>query len=172
MRTAFLICSERLAQLNKLLPKIRRGTYLATVKVMPGQTIVIRLLEYDRLQPILRTDFIQEHLPYRPLRLGCQVAVPQRHVDTRLESIVERLHAIRCEEQDPLEILQQPEEDGYQGVAVDVLDGALLEEDVGFIEEKDGAPAVRDVEDFVEFGFQFAWVGAEFAGADHVKRAF
>ena len=93
-------------------------------------------------------------------------------MNTRLESIVERLHAIRCEEQDPLEILQQPEEDGYQGVAVDVLDGALLEEDIGFVEEKDGAPAVRDIEDFVEFGFQFARVSAEFAGADHVKRAF
>ena len=127
---------------------------------MSCQTVIIRLLEDDRLQPILRTDFVQEHLPHRPLRLGRQLAIPKRHVDTRLESIIERLHAVRGKEQDPLEVLEQPEEDGNQSVAVDVLDGTLLEEDIGFVEEQDGTPAVGDVEDFVKFGFQFARVGS------------
>jgi hypothetical protein len=45
-----------------------------------------------------------------------------------------------------LEVLEEAQEDGDQGVAVDVLDGALLEEDVGFVEEEDGAPGVGYVE--------------------------
>lgn len=102
---------------------------------MSGQTIIIRLFEDDLLQSILRTDFVQEHLPHCPLRFRGQLAIPKRHVDARLEGIVERLHAIGRKEQYALEIFKETEEDGDQGIAVDILDGALLQEHIGFVKE-------------------------------------
>lgn len=93
-------------------------------------------------------------------------------MDPRLERIVERLNTVRRQEQDALEVLQQAQEDGHQRVAVDVLDGALLEEDVGFVEQEHGAPGVRNVEDLLQLGFEGAGVGAQLAGGDHVEGAF
>lgn len=92
-------------------------------------------------------------------------------MDARLEGLVEGLDAVRREEEDALVILEQAEEGGDERVAVDVVQGALLEEDVGLIEEEDGFPDGRDIEDARELLLEIARVRAELAGGDGVERA-
>ena len=87
-------------------------------------------------------------------------------MDARLEGLVEGLNAVRGEEEDALEVLEQAQEDRDEGVAMDVLHRALLEEDVGFVEEEDRVPGVRDFEDLGQFEFEFFGGGAEVAGGD------
>ena len=66
-------------------------------------------------------------------------------MDARDKGFVERLDAVSGEEEDALEVLEEAEEDADEGVAVDVVDGAFFEEDVGFVEEEERAPAMCDV---------------------------
>ena len=93
-------------------------------------------------------------------------------MDAGLEGVVEGLDAVGGKEEDALEVLEQTQEDGDECVAVDVLHGALLEEDVGFVEQQDAAPAVREVEHLLQLGFQIPRVRAQLAGCDHVEWAF
>jgi hypothetical protein len=71
-----------------------------------------------------------------------------------------------------LEVFEEAEEDGDEGVAVDVLNSSLLEEDVCFVKKEDCTPGVGDVEDLLEFCLEGSGVGAELASADHVQWAF
>jgi hypothetical protein len=66
-------------------------------------------------------------------------------MDSRDERFVKRLDTVRREEEDALEVLEQAEEDADQGVAVYVVDGALFEENIRFVEEEECTPAVCDV---------------------------
>lgn len=68
-----------------------------------------------------------------------------------------------------MEVFEEAEEDGDEGVAVEVVHGAFLEEDVGFVEEEDGVPGVGYVEDAVETVFENVCGGAELAGGHHVE---
>ena len=83
---------------------------------------------------------IKEQRPYRAFGLGRQVAVAQGDVDARLEGVVKRLDAVGGEEQDALEVLEQTQENGHEGVAVQVVYAALLQKHIGFVKEEDGAP--------------------------------
>ena len=58
------------------------------------------------------------------------------------------------------------EEDGDEGVVLQVVLGAGFEEDVGFVEEEDGFPAGDEVEDFRETVFELFGVETEIAGTD------
>lgn len=71
-----------------------------------------------------------------------------------------------------MEILEQAEEDGDESVTVDVVDLALLEKDVGFVEEEHGAPGVSNVEDLLKLIFQLGRIGAQLTRRDHIERAF
>ncbi len=79
---------------------------------------------------------------------------------------------ISSEEEDALEILEQAEENGDEGIAADVMQFSLLQEDVGFVEQEEGAPAVGDVDDLAKILFQIAAFDAEFADGDHVEGLF
>ena len=68
-------------------------------------------------------------------------------------------------------ILGQSQEHADQAVAVDIVGLPGLEEHVGFVEEEDRAPGMRDVHDAVEILFQRLGVRAKFACADGVQRA-
>jgi hypothetical protein len=50
--------------------------------------------------------------------------------------------AVRVHEEDAVEVLEQPEEDADDGVLLDVV-SALVDVDVGLVDEQDGAPARR-----------------------------
>lgn len=80
-------------------------------------------------------------------------------MDPGLEGRVKGFDAVGSEEENALEVFQETEKDGDQCVAVEIMDAAALEEDVGFVEEEDGAPCVREVEDPRECGFQDTWIG-------------
>ena len=56
-----------------------------------------------------------------------------------------------------------------QLVAFQVMGAALLEEDVGFVEEEDGVPFGAHLEHVGERGFDVGGVEAEVAGAHHVE---
>lgn len=66
-------------------------------------------------------------------------------MDTRDESFVECLDAIGGEEEDTLEVFEETEKDADQRIAVDIVDRPFLQEDVGFVEEQECAPAVCNV---------------------------
>ncbi len=84
-------------------------------------------------------------------------------VDAGLEGLVEGADAVGGEEEDAGEIVESAKEDGDEGVAGEVVIVAVLEEDVGFVEEEDGAPGGGVVEGFFEFGFELRGVGADVA---------
>ena len=68
-------------------------------------------------------------------------------MDSTLDGFIESGNAISGEYHDALEIFQLAEEDGYEGVVVEVLALTAFEEYVGFVEEEDGFPAGNKVED-------------------------
>lgn len=55
---------------------------------------------------------------------------------------------------------------------MDVLDSTFLQKHISFVEKQDCTPGMCNVENLVEFGFKFAWVGAELTSTDHVEGAF
>lgn len=120
--------------------------YLSPVQIVFTECSQILLRKRHCLDTLQNANTLDEHLEHTLLCLGAQLAVAQRDVDTRLECIVESFDAVRCEEENALEILQQAQEDGDEGIAVDVLDGALLEEDVSFVEKENCAPGMSYVE--------------------------
>ena len=118
---------------------------LPSIDVPLREVVVVLVLQLLDLHALDVLDLLDEHLPHRLLGLHAQLAVAQAEVDPRNEGFVERLDAVRGKKEDALEILEEAEEDADKGVAVDVVDGAFFEEDVGFVEEKERTPAVCDV---------------------------
>ena len=53
---------------------------------------------------------------------------------------------------------------------MEVVHVALLKEDVGLVQQEDGAPRMADVEDLLQLRFQETGVGAELAGRGHIQR--
>ena len=82
------------------------------------------------------------------------------------------LDSVRRQEQDTLEVLELPEKDADEGVPVDVVHVALLQEDIGLVQEKDRTPRVADIEYLLELALQVPRVGAQFTGRRHVQGAF
>ena len=75
-------------------------------------------------------------------------------MDTALEGLVEHADAVSSEEEDAVEILESAEENGNEGVAFEVLVVAVLEEDVGFVEEEYGGESYGVVENSLEALFK------------------
>jgi hypothetical protein len=66
-------------------------------------------------------------------------------VNARDEGFVECFDPVRGQEEDALEVFEEAEEDADESVAMDVVDRAFFEEDVGFVEQEERTPAVGDV---------------------------
>ena len=82
------------------------------------------------------------------------------------------LDTVRRQEQNPLEVLELSQEDADEGIPVDVMHVALLQEDIGFVKQEDGAPGVADIQYLLELALEEPRVGAELTGRRHVQRAF
>jgi hypothetical protein len=67
-------------------------------------------------------------------------------------------------------LLEQAQEDADHGVAVDVVVGALLEEDVGLVEQDDCVPLAGHLEDVAQLVLELVDGGPEFADRDGVER--
>ena len=57
-----------------------------------------------RVDGLLRLDLVEECDPYCLARVGLEVVVSQGDVNPRLESLVKGFDAVRCQEEDALEI--------------------------------------------------------------------
>jgi hypothetical protein len=127
---------------------------LSPVEVMLGEVVEVRVAEGHRGRAFEDAHFLNEHLEDSFLGLGRELAVAESDVDTRLEGVVEGLgrelvgffcnfsaggtggtylDAVGGQEKDALEVLEQAEEDAHERVAVDILDRALLEEDIRLV---------------------------------------
>ena len=84
-------------------------------------------------------------------------------MDTALERLVEHADAVGGKEEDAFEVFKSAEENGNEGIALDILVVAVLEEDVSFVEEDYGGEGDGVVEDFFEALFKFLGVGADVA---------
>jgi hypothetical protein len=91
-------------------------------------------------------------------------------MNAALERLIKRLDSVRGQEEDALEVLEQAQEDADEGVAVDVLVLALLEEHVGLVQQQHGAPRVRNIHDLVELVLD-ARVRAQVTRRHGVERA-
>ena len=130
-----LVHGQRLSRAHAVLD-------LAPVQAMLAQAIEVVLPEHGRLDPVQLLDLLEEHLPDGAARFEGEFGVAQGDVDAGLEGVVEGLDPVGGEEEDALEVFEEPQEDGDERVAVDVLHRALFEEHVGFVEEEDGTPVI------------------------------
>ena len=71
-----------------------KSFYLSTVKVTPSKSIIVILHKCGDFDTTNSLDFVEEGLPYALLRLCCQFAVAQGHMDARLKGWVEGLNAV------------------------------------------------------------------------------
>lgn len=93
---------------------------------MPCKFVIIRFFEMVDFHTIFSAYFIQEHFPYTPFRLRCQIPISQGDVDSRLEGIVESFNTVGGKEQNPLKIFQKPKEYTDKSIPMDVLDRPFL----------------------------------------------
>ena len=75
-------------------------------------------------------------------------------MDTALEGLVEHADPISGKEEDAIEIFESAEKNGNKGVSFEILVVAVLEEDVGFVEQEYGGEGYGVVEDFFEALFE------------------
>ena len=143
--------SQRLSLVNsKCLSCPHSVLDLATVELVPSELIVIILSEGHEIDILQDTNALDENLEYGLLRLAVKVIVSESNMNSRLESIVEGLDAIRRQEQNALKVLKLAEEDADKSVPVDVMHVSLLQEDVRLIEKEDGAPGMADVKNLLQ----------------------
>lgn len=90
--------------------------------------------------------------------------------NARVEGLVETAHAVGGQEHDAVVLLEQPQEDADHRVAVDVVVGPALQEDVGLVEQDDRVPVARDLQDVAQLVLEFVDGGAQFADGDGVER--
>ena len=113
---------------------------------------------------------IQEVLPDGFARLDAELLIVEADVDARLEGRVESLHAVGGQEHGALVVFEDAQEDGDELVALEFVQAALFEEDVGFVEQEDGVPAAAHFENVLQFGLDFSRVEAQVAGRHHIQR--
>ena len=122
-------------------------------------------------QAVLGREVVDEDIPHGDTARLVQARQAQGNVNAGLKGLIEGADAVGGEEQDAREVVEGAEEDGDQGVALEGGGGqvAVLEEDVGFVEQQDGAPGDGVVEDLLEAGLELLRVGADVAAGDLVE---
>ena len=88
---------------------------------MSGRRDLVCLL--DESTPDLRLCFL------------AQLVVLDAEVDATLDRLVEDGHSVRGQDHHALEVLQLPQEDGDEGVVLEVVLGTGFEEHVCFVEQ-------------------------------------
>lgn len=63
-------------------------------------------------------------------------------MNARFEGLIKGGDTVGSEEEDAGVVFQDAQEDGDHGVAVEIMQGALLQEDVCFVNEEDGTPGL------------------------------
>lgn len=70
-----------------------------------------------------------------------------------------------------MEVLELSKEYAHESVPLDVMHVALLQEDVGLVQEENSTPGVADVEYLLELTLEEPGIGTELTSRGHVERA-
>ena len=84
-------------------------------------------------------------------RFVAETVILQHHRDTGQDRVVELADAVGRQEEQAAEVLEPSQEDGYDGVAPNVPRDASFEKGVGFVEQEDRVPVLREREPFLQF---------------------
>ena len=140
-----LLTSEQLRRLEHIFN-------LAAVHVILGQLVQVLVAETVLLAIGGTVEEVDPDVSAR----GCaEVVVLHADVDAGLEGGVDVVDAVGGEEEDAFVVFEDAEEDGDEFVSFQVVRAALLEEDVGFVEEEDGVPFAGHLEDVGKGRFNF-----------------
>lgn len=115
-------------------------------------------------------DFAQEGPPDLLTRAGIEIFVSQGYVDSALERIIEGGNPIGREEENAGEIFELTQEHGDQGIALNVVNGTLFEEDVRLVNEHDSIPGMCNIEDLVERAVKVASGRAQVTSTNDIQR--
>lgn len=135
---------------------------LSAIEVMLGEIIVVLLGEGHQVDLLHDANSLDEDLENLLLGLDSEALVPKSNVDSGLKSVVEGLsllvrgkqplkrcftylHAVRCQEQNALEVLELSEEDADKRVSANLMQVSLLEENISLVEKKDSSPGVANI---------------------------
>ena len=113
---------------------------------------------------------LQRRLPDFCPRRRVEGRVLDAQMDARHESCVEGVDTVGGEEDDALVVLEYAQEDGHEAIALDIVEVALSEEDVGLVDEDDGPPGSSEVEYALQFALRIHEVTLELAGPDVIER--
>jgi hypothetical protein len=116
------------------------------------------------------TQAIEKVLPNLLSLVPAKPFVAEGQLDSRLEGFIEASHPVSGENEDPLVVLECAKEDRDKGVALQVLESALLEEDFGFVKEDNAVPDFAEVEDRGEVFLNIFRFGANIAASYRVER--
>ena len=78
-------------------------------------------------------------------------------MNSRVEGLVKYFDEVGGKEHDAGEVFYLAQENGNQRVTLEVIGGALFEEDVSFVKEDDSAECLSDFEDAAECFFDGSW---------------
>ena len=156
-----------------LLPRqqLRRLQYIfdfAAIHIKLRQTSQILITKTMPLF-ILRHRHAQKVIPNMTSGTLAKLIILHADVNSALKRSIDIIHTVCREEEDALVVFEDAEEDGDEFVALEVVGGALFEEDVGFVEEEDGVPFCGHFEYVGEGAFDRGGVEAEVAGGHHVE---
>ena len=125
MRTAFLIWLQRVSTRTGLVRAC--STYLSTVQIAPGKSIIVIGREFINLNAATDSlDLAEEGFPDTILSFGGEFAIAERNVDAGLEGRIEGFDPVRRQEEDALEVFQEPKEDADKCISGNILGLASL----------------------------------------------
>lgn len=84
---------------------------------------------------------VEECVPDSAARFSVQLRVLQTDVNTTLKRRIKCLDTVRGQEHDAFVVLEHTEEDGDQLVSLELVEVALLQEDVCFVDEENCVPS-------------------------------
>lgn len=153
-----------------ILPARQQPRNLEDVLDLPAIHIHVRQLAHlSSTNRMLLRARVEEVLPDRLPAVNGEFSVVEGDVDTGLEGWVECLHAVRGQEHCAFVVFEDAQEDGDELVALKLVEGALLEENIGFVKEQDGVPAAAHFENVLQLLLDFAWIEAEITGGHHIQ---
>lgn len=70
-----------------------------------------------------------------------------------------------------MEVLELSKEYAYESIPVDVVHVALLQKNVGLVQEENGTPSMANIQDLLKLTLKEPGVRAKLASRGHVERA-
>jgi hypothetical protein len=127
--------TRTIASLRKQLSSLQHILDLASVELHLCQSV-----------QFLVVQMTSEGFPYLAATIRRQGWIMQADVDSAMKGIIDLFDSVGSQEQNALIVLKHAEEDGHQLVALKVRCVAGFQKDVGFVQQEDGIPLRRHLE--------------------------